>query len=43
MQNKKKPGEVDFCLLSILDIVGWQVALKIAKNRSNTQKMEIIT
>jgi hypothetical protein len=38
MQNKKKSRRSAFLTLSILDVMGWQVALKIAKNRGNTKK-----
>jgi len=35
-KKKKKNRESVFLTLSILDDVGWHVALKIAKNRGNT-------
>jgi hypothetical protein len=33
MENIKKSRRSGFLPSSILDVVGWQVALKIAKNR----------
>jgi hypothetical protein len=37
MQNEKKSRRSVFLTSSILDIVGWKVALKIVKNRGNTK------
>jgi hypothetical protein len=37
MHNKKKSRRSAFLTPLILDLVGWQVALKIVKNRGSTR------